>query len=811
MNAVSSVIRRFAVATLAAITFVVGGAVLPVAAQGGSPSTLSACAGDASQLDVLLVISESVTLQVSDPNADRIVAGRVLLADLAGVSASGTPVAVAMGAMGNGYATALPFTDLTAETLPAVEAELAAFATRNTAVDNDYVAAATGALAEFSARPAATGTCSVMVLVTDTGFEIAERTADNVGALGQFKPYAPETALDEPGNASAATRAGVEAACGAGGLADQLRTADVAVATLALTANMSLDATTFAEAFSTGSTDGGQCGQESSIGSFSGAADTASMIEAADELGATLSGSIVTTTTANVCQVFDCPAGAQIISIGEAVENFSVFGSFDRNNYVLAVTGPDGDKIAVAETTNTVQEVAGATIASTWTSPSTVSIVVTPGTAPIEGDWTFSVIDPEERGDDSTTATLRRTTALDAMLEIGEIGDAAAGATFEVAAQVVNSAGEVIDPTSVNELTARATLTDSEGLSVTADLVPGADDQLVGTLDLPEDFAPAANLEVALLTTTGTNFSLANSPVEVGALAPPAPVVVEDNTPEPINTEQPAADDGGPLFGLGLFKIIGIVALAAIAAALFLLLKTRRGARFDTSISRVGVFRVIIRANGRVDRQDGPDLVQKLYFKGNEFADVPGKTKRSFNHGEYRVAVNQGLNPLDDATGFVHHKEHVVIGNQGASESMGSNAGEIGLDLIGAWAFAVDYPTTEAANDRPDLDTYGDIHGELVLFIGHSLQASRSVLANLPKELAPAARQAYRHARSKHDAGDGSDAKMLDWVDNYATVGGSSAGVEAADEMLAITASDEAMFGRPDSELPPATTPDFDE
>ncbi len=194
-------------------------------------SRFMSCTRGGGQGSVLLLFDMSGSLKDTDPNNARITASKLFVSRLAEILGElpEANVQIALAGFDHSFSKTLDWTDLDAEHLDSINADLDAYAERLHGVETDYWKAVDGARQELVKRQQAEGDhCSMVLWFSDGGFAIAKRAnADVMQKWGGPKPYAPDNKLATQQDAAQAVKDGQEDMCRPGGVADQLRSMDV--------------------------------------------------------------------------------------------------------------------------------------------------------------------------------------------------------------------------------------------------------------------------------------------------------------------------------------------------------------------------------------------------------------------------------------------------------------------------------------------------------------------------------------------------------------------------------------------------------
>lgn len=239
----------------------------PAAADDTAPTSpvgrFSACVRGGGQGRVLLLMDRSGSLRVTDPQAARVTAANHFVGGLARTlgEQSETTIRIAVSGFDIGYEKTLDWTELNAESLPQVQADIASYAQRNTGQDTDYWMAADGARRELASELGGGKGCALLVWFSDGQFDVPVRISpENFESLGGAKPYAPDNKLDTLEAVREAMDMGITDLCRPGGVADQLRSLEIVSLGIGLAPDGNADTFNLMRGFTSG--EGMQCGEK---------------------------------------------------------------------------------------------------------------------------------------------------------------------------------------------------------------------------------------------------------------------------------------------------------------------------------------------------------------------------------------------------------------------------------------------------------------------------------------------------------------------------------------------------------------------
>ena len=256
-------------------------------------SRFMSCARGGGQGSVLLLFDTSGSLKNTDADNARIAAGKLFVSRLAEIlgDVPEANVQIALAGFDHSFHKTLDWTNLDAEHLDPINADLDAYADRHNGPETDYWKAVDGARQELVKRQQAEGDhCSMVVWFSDGGFAVSKRANDDVmQKWGGPKPYSPDNKLATEQDTAQAVKDGQEDMCRPGGVADQLRSMDVITLGIGLAVDSDQKAFELMQGFSAAETM--PCGdiKEPPPGTFTMASDIDELIwafaEAASEGG----------------------------------------------------------------------------------------------------------------------------------------------------------------------------------------------------------------------------------------------------------------------------------------------------------------------------------------------------------------------------------------------------------------------------------------------------------------------------------------------------------------------------------------------
>lgn len=495
-----------------------------------------ACIAGGGVTDMLLLVDESSSLNRTDPNFARVTSASYLVTQLGGFAAgSSAEVNVAVSVFANSYTQIQPWTPLNAGTLPQLQSTVNSLKDRVKGMETDYWTALDGARKDLAAR-AATRTekesCQALVWFTDGGINYTIRANDaDKAAYGAAKPFAPEVELNSVEASESVRAAAMTDICRPGGVADQLRSSQVALFGIGLQGSAeSAGDFLFMESVATGKTgaEASACGKlvDPVPGEFHLATDIDSLLLAFD--GISSPGSRPITQDAGICQVSVCIDKAHRFVLDQSTPGVRVLATADGTNLVASLLNPAGQVISLPKGTigSPASVMSGDnTLKYTWLSDKSLTVSMAEGDAKAgwSGLWQLAFTDPKgQSGGKTSKSSIHIAGSLKpawlnpgAPLHVGEtIPDVRLG--------LVDGAGKSIEAASLlGEVRLSATLISSQGKSsvVAAALGKDAIAQPV-PLDLSGYPVGAAELVMELSITTAATTTADGTPVPGTPLEP---------------------------------------------------------------------------------------------------------------------------------------------------------------------------------------------------------------------------------------------------------------------------------------------------
>ncbi len=374
-----------------------------LAASAAAPSAgignFGACMNGQRSADVLMLIDESGSLRQSDPQATRVDAAQYLVRQWATLGEQ-SGVKIAVQTMGFSATTSDASGWLSTSTqLPQVQRSLEAFRTRDTGAQTDYWMALDGARRALAARARDGGsTCQSIVWFTDGQLDASARYANPRGKP-VLKPY-----LRRPVSDARATAAAARDLCRPGGVADQIRSSDVALFGIGLSAGTA--ATRDFDLMRNITTGSGGCGAVpgTGLGDFRLASDIDGLFFAFDDLRTP--GQLPIKQLLGVCQGTVCATQQHRFVLDDSITSVHILASASVAGLRLYLVPPKGSPLAVSTTKPGTARTHGAAVRSTVLSPRTTAVDLE-ADGSWAGQWSLVYVDPRR-----TTGTARSQTSM---------------------------------------------------------------------------------------------------------------------------------------------------------------------------------------------------------------------------------------------------------------------------------------------------------------------------------------------------------------------------------------------------------------
>lgn len=508
---------------------------------------LASCVTGRKDLAVVLLVDESGSLKETDPDGGRVAAARAALLGLESlVERSDGEVAVDLLVAGFGvdFEGDAKWIGLGPETVGTADLRVESFAERNSALDTDYVYGLQKALTAVRSRAqemSADGTdpaCTAVLWFTDGRFDVEDRTnaarrdrgRDSNGE-SQFKDYAPDVDLYRAGGGERAVEQGKQVLCERGGLADQFRSSETSLFTVALTTSIDGSDQDFLQAV----TVGGFCGElDGTKNGMLFAGDLGRLVGSFDQIVTALanpaSSEEADLTTCPLEQQA-CPQGTKTFEVDGSLQRFHVLAQTDAPGVAVRFTAPGADPLDIPVAGSTDQAGAGVTGDSpvTWAWLSANALTIDAESSPSGTNWagTWTVTFTDTTGT-NPGAPVRAQIYLfgDVVPQLVDGTEFRAGDTTPFDVELVRSEGTPIPPTSLSgEVRVTASVTDpATGETVDiGELEPAADGSWSGEYRAPEKITSSTvnlALQTDVLTESGVALAPAVSTVPVVVLPP---------------------------------------------------------------------------------------------------------------------------------------------------------------------------------------------------------------------------------------------------------------------------------------------------
>jgi hypothetical protein len=469
-------------------------------AGGSAAGDFGSCLSGQHTGDLLVLLDESSSLVANDPDDARVTAARYLLTGLQGsLARSGVSLDVAVAGFSADYRPAVDWTPLTAETLPGLDSEVAAFAQRDDGDETDYWSALEGArraLADRPPAPAGSGAkrCQAVVWLTDGELDIVAHPSS-----APRKAYAPD--IDPSGEAEVEARANQEL-CRPGGLTTQLRDAGVLLFGIGLSRD-SAEPGRFdlMKAIATGQQPG--CAPSTGQpGAFFPAADVDGLLGAIDAI----LPNPQPPSRKPLCPGLPCEE-RHVVVLDSSVTAVHILGQVDIPDAQAQLQLPSGETLDLADRAPGPHALDrdGLTIRYTWLSPRTVSIdlAAEPGAAAWPGVWGLSFANPSAAAVGTSSASIRISSDLQPAW-VDRPQALRAGDRVPLTLGIADGRQRPVDPATIlGELAVSAVFVDPDGREVS--LATGVDKTRLATgatLDLGAVRPGSARLRLQLDLTT---------------------------------------------------------------------------------------------------------------------------------------------------------------------------------------------------------------------------------------------------------------------------------------------------------------------
>ncbi|MCB1039171.1 MAG: VWA domain-containing protein [Acidimicrobiales bacterium] len=386
----------------------------PPATPDGGPAIddLVGCVAASKQLAVLFLIDESASLKASDPDDGRVAAAQTALDSLISLAtaegAASPKVDVAFSAFSNEYRSIQPWTSASTATAPELRSSLNSFADLNSGIDTDFVNALTAAndsLTDRSAEITQAGgapPCRAILLFTDGTYDLAVRgDAEMRERLGTTKPYAPGIELTDEESVREAEKLGRAALCKEGGVADQVRSNDVTLLTVALSVDLNTDVQVPLAAATAGTatrSNGNEypCGTQPARGAFLPASGVDVLVARFNEVGTRLAGgnALPGAVEWKVCAEGDECDGVRTFTLDQGLRRVQILALPPETGATLHLEDPAGRTVDLSEAGSSKIGDTPIEARSVADRGLTVDIERPGDAAAWDGEWKASIVDP---------------------------------------------------------------------------------------------------------------------------------------------------------------------------------------------------------------------------------------------------------------------------------------------------------------------------------------------------------------------------------------------------------------------------------
>lgn len=354
------------------------------ASSNGSPAMgrLASCVTGSKRLAVVLLIDESGSLSETDPGGSRVAAAQVALNGLGSlVERSGGDVQVDLQVAGFGvdFETDAPWTSVSQDSLAGIATRIDGFAERDQGLDTDYVYALRGALTSVQGHAREMSVegepaCTAVLWFTDGRFDVEDRSSTSREQRGRdhtgesrFKDYAPDIDLGVGGGGARAVEIGKQVLCEPGGIADQFRSTETSLFTVALTTAIE----PADEEFLGGVTTGGGCGElDGAANGMLLAGDLSELVGFFDEVVIGLANPAVSLDAdLNACPQEEaaCAQGTKTFEVDGSLERFHVLAQTDAPGIAVRLSAPGAEPVEIPAAGSTPSgELAAGDTPLTW-------------------------------------------------------------------------------------------------------------------------------------------------------------------------------------------------------------------------------------------------------------------------------------------------------------------------------------------------------------------------------------------------------------------------------------------------------------
>lgn len=330
----------------------------------------SACFRDSKHLIVSVVVDESKSLFITDPDGERVDAVLTAVEGLAELreSVEGAEVEIGIGVFGDPFVPLLPFTSIVSENMAEIREVAASLEDRYHGTETDLVTAMADAHEQLNDRASeitalgGADPCSLILLFTDGGYNL-ERRGGPSSPESTSKFYAPGEDLSDPDGLVRAMDLGVDALCREGGIIDSIRADGVTVMSVMLEEVAGLADADLLRALTLGTGGDRTCGRpdDNIRGAFFVAADADLLIARFHEMATTLSSGVPVPgdLEITVCDEDRCDEGTRSVTVDPLTRRIRLLALTPQSDLAVRIDGPAGDAIVEADGVVSVGSVSG--------------------------------------------------------------------------------------------------------------------------------------------------------------------------------------------------------------------------------------------------------------------------------------------------------------------------------------------------------------------------------------------------------------------------------------------------------------------
>lgn len=337
------------------LIMLLAGLVLPATPARADPPGLSAaerwgaCVAGSGHGDLLVLFDQSSSLQSSDPADQRVAAAKYLLSALAeSAAAGGVNLNVKLDGFDVQYRPGGQWLALDQPGLQQALNEAEAFRDRDNGEGTDYWLAMEGARRTFAERAKGQEkTCFATLWFTDGALTVAKSSEENDYTTID-RPYDPGNSLETQEDQARAAAAATESLCRAGGLADQIRSMNIAVLGVGL-ASSQTDGGTFdlMRRIVTGGSASGACGElvDPVPGDFTEVSDIDGLLFAFNKIRDFGRGPIEH--QKSLCVDAPCPEGTHTVVLDDSVGAVNILAGVEMGDARIVLIAPDGRQVTL--------------------------------------------------------------------------------------------------------------------------------------------------------------------------------------------------------------------------------------------------------------------------------------------------------------------------------------------------------------------------------------------------------------------------------------------------------------------------------